>query len=99
MKLCMKNVGLMYFLGVLDTFDEGTRRHLEILRNQRDTGATNARLDAVDELVRRPALRSDVRGALKSIADLPRLIGRIGHASASPSDLVALPFSLDRLPG
>ena len=120
-----------YFLDAYLILDEGTRRHLEILRNQRDgttrytllevldrTGtsmggrllrgwlgqpprdivAINARLDAVDELVRRPALRSDVRGALKSIADLPRLVGRIGHASASPRDLVALRFSLERLP-
>src|SRR3972149_4099245 len=38
------------------------------------------------------------RGALKPIPDLPRLIGRIGHASASPRDLVALRFSLERLP-
>ncbi|MDR7538582.1 MAG: DNA mismatch repair protein MutS [Armatimonadota bacterium] len=111
--------------------DEGTRRHLEILRNQRDGGvrhtllevldrtvttmggrllrswltqplreeaAIGARLDAVQELLQQPALRSAVRDALKAIADLPRLVGRIGHGSAGPRDLVTLRLSLERLP-
>jgi DNA mismatch repair protein MutS len=111
--------------------DEGTRRHLEILRNQRDgttrhtlldlldrtvtamggrllrawlgqplrdPKAITARLDAVEDLIRQPALRSTVRTALRPIADLPRLVGRIGHASATPRDLVALRASLERLP-
>jgi len=111
--------------------DEGTRRHLEILRNQRD-GSTRhtllevldrtitamggrllrawltqplreeaaicARLDAVQDLLQQPALRFAVRTALKAIADLPRLVGRIGHGSAGPRDLVALRLSLERLP-
>jgi len=111
--------------------DEGTRRHLDILRNQRDgstkhtllalldrtltpmggrllrtwlsqplrdAGAITARFDAVEELLLRPPLRETVRGALRSIADLARLAGRVGHGSATPRDLVALRLSLERLP-
>jgi len=111
--------------------DEGTRRHLEVLRNQRDgtsrhtlldvldrtvtsmggrllrtwlsqplrdVAAITDRQDAVAELVRRPALREAARGGLRLIADLARLIGRVGHASAGPRDLAALRLSLERLP-
>ncbi|MBI3976072.1 MAG: DNA mismatch repair protein MutS, partial [Armatimonadetes bacterium] len=111
--------------------DEGTRRHLEILRNQRDgspkhtllalldrtltpmgsrrlrawlsqplreADAITARLDAVEELLRRPALREAVRAALRPVADLARLVGRVGHASVTPRDLLALRLSLERLP-
>ncbi len=111
--------------------DEGTRRHLEIVRNQRDgstrhtlleildrtvtamggrllrawlgqprreIGALTARLDAVEELVTHPARREAVRTGLRPIADLARVIGRIGHASAGPRDLLALRLSLEHLP-
>jgi DNA mismatch repair protein MutS len=111
--------------------DEGTRRHLEILRNQRDgstthtllglldrtttpmgarllrawlsqplrdPGAIAARLDAVEELLRRPSLREAVRATLRPIADLARLVGRVGHGSATPRDLGALRLSLEQLP-
>ncbi len=111
--------------------DEGTRRHLEILQNQRDgsarhtllalldrtltpmggrllrawlsqplrdPGAIAARLDAVEELLRRPPLRQAARAAMRPIADLARLVGRVGYGSATPRDLGALRLSLERLP-
>ena len=57
------------------------------------------RLDAVEELVEAPTLREELTGRLKEIADLERLNGRIGMASASARDLRALHDSLLHLPG
>jgi len=120
-----------YQLDAVLLLDEGTRRHLEILRNLRDgsakhtllalldrtltpmggrllaawlsqplrdAGAIAARLDAVEELLRRPAFRETVRAGLRPVSDLARVNGRVGHGSATPRDLAALRLSLDRIP-
>ncbi|MDD2897594.1 MAG: DNA mismatch repair protein MutS, partial [Desulfuromonadaceae bacterium] len=57
-----------------------------------------ARLDAVEELLEYPSLREDMVARLKHIADLERLNGRIGMASAGGRDLRALHDSLVHLP-
>ncbi len=57
------------------------------------------RLDAVGELLEAASLREEVVARLKEIADLERLNGRIGMASASGRDLRALHDSLRHLPG
>ncbi|OGU18350.1 MAG: DNA mismatch repair protein MutS [Geobacteraceae bacterium GWC2_53_11] len=56
------------------------------------------RLDAVEELLESPELREELQGRLKNIADLERLNGRIGMASAGGRDLRALHDSLVHLP-
>ncbi|MDQ7843605.1 MAG: DNA mismatch repair protein MutS [Armatimonadota bacterium] len=56
------------------------------------------RLDAVEEFVRDAGLRAALRSALSGVADLERLVGRVGHGSATPRDLRALAASLRRLP-
>jgi DNA mismatch repair protein MutS len=56
------------------------------------------RLDAVEELLELPELRDQLTGLLKNIADLERLNGRIGMASAGGRDLRALHESLIQLP-
>jgi DNA mismatch repair protein MutS len=56
------------------------------------------RLDAVEELLEAPELREALAGRLKNVADLERLNGRIGMASASGRDLRALHDSLVHLP-
>ena len=56
------------------------------------------RLDAVEELVELPDLRDALTALLKNIADMERLNGRIGMASASGRDLRALHDSLIYLP-
>ena len=56
------------------------------------------RLDAVEELLEAGDLRDELLGQLKGIADLERLNGRIGMASASGRDLRALHDSLQRIP-
>ena len=57
------------------------------------------RLDAVEELLESPDLRDGLGAGLKNIADLERLNGRIGMASAGGRDLRALHDSLIHLPG
>ena len=63
-----------------------------------DLGAISARHDAVDELVRDPGLRADIRSALAAAYDLKRLAARVGTGRASPRDLVALGRTLQLLP-
>ncbi len=56
------------------------------------------RLDAVEELLESPDIREELAAQLKNIADLERLNGRIGMASASGRDLRSLHDSLIHLP-
>jgi DNA mismatch repair protein MutS len=56
------------------------------------------RLGAVEELLESPDLREELIGRLKNVADLERLNGRIGMASAGGRDLRALHDSLIHLP-
>ena len=57
-----------------------------------------ARLDAVDELLKTPALLSDIREALKGVYDLERLMSRVMYRSASPRDIYALGQTFSRIP-
>ena len=56
------------------------------------------RLDAVEELLDSPELREELTARLKNVADLERLNGRIGMASAGGRDLRAMNDSLVHLP-
>jgi len=58
-----------------------------------DRAQIEARLDAVEELVSSPD-RDPVQRRLSEVADLERLVGRCGHGSATPRDLVALARTL-----
>ncbi|MGE3803111.1 MAG: DNA mismatch repair protein MutS [Gemmataceae bacterium] len=60
--------------------------------------AIEARLDAVGELVLEPALRRDLREALKDAYDLQRLTARVSTGRASPRDLKAVAGTLSLLP-
>ncbi len=63
-----------------------------------DVEAIEARLDAVDLLVREVDLRARLRGLLDRIQDIERLNGRLAAGTASARDLVALATSLDQIP-
>jgi DNA mismatch repair protein MutS len=63
-----------------------------------DAAAINARLDAVEEWLRRTVERAEIRGHLKGISDLERLTGKISLSAAHARDLVALRRSLEPLP-
>jgi DNA mismatch repair protein MutS len=63
-----------------------------------DPAAISDRLDAVEELKTNLILRGDVREQLQGIQDLERLIARLTLSAANARDLVALKYSLFRLP-
>ncbi len=55
------------------------------------------RLNAVEELVSETSVREVIRGLLKGVADLQRLVARVSMGTASPRDLVALGASLTKI--
>jgi DNA mismatch repair protein MutS len=69
-----------------------------MLRPLVDPAAIRARLAAVDAALADRGGRAELRGALRELPDLARLVGRIGHGSATARDLVALRAGLQRLP-
>jgi DNA mismatch repair protein MutS len=64
-----------------------------------DLEAIGARLDAVQALVEGASLRETLVEALKQVADVERLCGRLSLSSGGPRDLKALARSLEVLPG
>ncbi|MCE9531551.1 MAG: DNA mismatch repair protein MutS [Planctomycetes bacterium] len=60
--------------------------------------AIEARLDAVDELLKEHTLRQDLRELLKAVHDLQRLTSRVSTARATPRDLAAVARTLRLLP-
>ncbi|MDR7535256.1 MAG: DNA mismatch repair protein MutS [Armatimonadota bacterium] len=69
-----------------------------LLRPLVDVTAIRARQRAVAAARAHRAQRQGVRDTLKAFPDLPRLVGRVGHGSATPKDLAALRACLERLP-
>ncbi|MDH7511982.1 MAG: DNA mismatch repair protein MutS [Clostridiales bacterium] len=62
------------------------------------SAAIQERLDAVEEWLKRPVERQELRENLKDILDLERLTGKISLAAAHPRDFIALKRSLLPLP-
>ena len=67
-------------------------------RPLRDEKAINARLNAVETLVREKGVRESVGDSLSSVRDLERLAGRVAYGSATPSVLLSVSDTLDVLP-
>jgi DNA mismatch repair protein MutS len=63
-----------------------------------DPAAIDARLEAVEEWLRKTVERRELRDQLKGVLDLERLTGKISLAAAHPRDLIALKRSLEPLP-
>ncbi|HEY0880059.1 MAG TPA: DNA mismatch repair protein MutS, partial [Archangium sp.] len=63
-----------------------------------DVRAVTARLDAVDELFQKAALRESLVATLKEVSDVERLCGKLSLASGGARDLAALGRSLDAMP-
>jgi DNA mismatch repair protein MutS len=57
-----------------------------------------ARLDAVEELYKKPLLQEELRELLQKMGDLERLMGRIGLGTANARDLLSLKDSLRLIP-
>ncbi|HUN60993.1 MAG TPA: DNA mismatch repair protein MutS [Candidatus Sulfotelmatobacter sp.] len=69
-----------------------------ILRPLLDQEAIEARLDAVEHLLKQTVIRGEIRKELRGIQDLERLTSRITLGQAMPRELVALRKSLAQLP-
>ncbi len=69
-----------------------------LLRPLVEVEAIEARHRAVGAALEDRGRRETVRGTLRALPDLARLVGRIGHASATARDLCALREALERLP-
>lgn len=72
--------------------------HDSVLAPLTDLVAINARLDAVEELLKDHSLRRSVRDHLESCADIQRLTTRVSTAKAGPRDLSAIARTLRKLP-
>lgn len=58
----------------------------------------NHRLDMVEAFATDPLVRGDVRDSLRGVSDLERLIARLCTGTANARDLVALRYSLEKVP-
>jgi len=88
-------------IGVLDetmTAMGGRLLREWLLRPLLDVEEITARHSAVGAALEERGRREAVRGALRALPDLARLVGRIGHGSATARDLCALREGLERLP-
>lgn len=63
-----------------------------------DADAINYRLDAVEELYEKNAVRADFREGLSDMRDLQRLAGKVAYDSVNPRDMLAICQSLKAIP-
>lgn len=63
-----------------------------------DSDAVNMRLDGIEELLSWPMFHNNLRDALKGVADIERLIGRVVYGNATPRDILSLKHSFAGLP-
>ncbi len=69
-----------------------------LLRPSVDRAEIDARLDAVEELLKETILRAELRKSLQQILDLERLLAKVTLGSAGPRELLALGRSLAKIP-
>jgi DNA mismatch repair protein MutS len=69
-----------------------------MLRPSIECREIEARLDAVEELVRETIARTELGHAFEGVLDLERLLSRVTLESANPRDFVALAISIARIP-
>jgi len=88
-------------LGTLDhtaTAMGGRELREWILRPLLSPEAIKRRQDLVGGLAAQPALREELRKRLRSVHDIPRLLGRATFGNANARDLLSLRLSLDEIP-
>jgi DNA mismatch repair protein MutS len=69
-----------------------------LLRPALDRREIEARLDAVETLLKQSIARAEIRKILGEILDLERLLSRVTLGTANPREMLALGRSLDRVP-
>jgi DNA mismatch repair protein MutS len=88
-------------LAVLDQTETGMGGRLlrqRLLRPSLDRSEIEARLDAVEELLRATMRRAEIRQTLAGILDLERLLAKVSLGTANARDLLALGRSLAAVP-
>ncbi len=63
-----------------------------------DSRVINARLDAVEELVKKIVIRDQLSEVLSNVRDIERIAGKLAFGSVNPRDLLALKQSLFAVP-
>jgi DNA mismatch repair protein MutS len=69
-----------------------------MLRPSLDRAEIEARLDAVESLLKDTLRREELRRALEGVLDLERLLSRVTLETANPRDVLALAASIGRIP-
>jgi DNA mismatch repair protein MutS len=96
-----KSTGPTTLIAALDSTVTGMGARLLrswILRPLIDEQPIEARLDAVEHLLKQTVVRGEIRKELRGIQDLERITSRITLGQAMPRELVALRKSLAQLP-
>ncbi len=96
-----KSAGPTTLIAALDSTVTGMGARLLrswILRPLIDEQAIEARLNAVEHLLKQTVVRGEIRKELRGIQDLERITSRITLGQAMPRELVALRKSLAQLP-
>jgi DNA mismatch repair protein MutS len=97
----VKSTGPTTLIAALDSTVTGMGARLLrswILRPLIDEQPIEARLDAVEHLLKQTVVRGEIRKELRGIQDLERITSRITLGQAMPRELVALRKSLAQLP-
>jgi DNA mismatch repair protein MutS len=88
-------------IGVLDKTSTGMGARLLknwLLRPELELAEINWRLDAVEELRGKLVPREDIKGHLRRVYDIERLLSKVSLATANARDLNALKGSLEQIP-
>ena len=88
-------------IGVIDRTLTGMGGRLlraRLLRPSLDAAEIEARLDALEALLREAVARAELRKTLGEIQDLERLLAKVTLGTAGPRELLALGRSLARIP-
>ena len=89
---------LLSLLDVTVTGMGGRLLRRRLLRPSLDRGEIEARLDAVEELLRETVARAEMRQTLEPMLDLERLLAKVTLGTAGPRELLALGRSLALIP-
>jgi DNA mismatch repair protein MutS len=93
-----KNGTLLWFLDETVT-NMGARKLKQIVENPLyNSNAINDRLDAVEEFVKNPRLRDEIKERLKKVRDIERISARIAYGNLTPRDCIAILETLTVLP-
>ncbi len=93
-----REVTLLHVLDQTGTGMGGRLLRQRLLRPALELPEVEARLDAVEALMKNTILRAELRKLLSGVLDLERLLARITMGRANPRELLALGRSLAQVP-